>query len=103
MLTNHAAAKYQTASEQTSKTRQVVMLYEGILRFLNNSKQAIRENNIQESYNNIEKVIEIINGLQLYLDLENGGEVAAQLSRFYNTMVSNLSLINIKNESEEAV
>ena len=103
MLIKDAASRYQTSNEQSSKTRQVVMLYEGILRFLNDSKQAIRDNNIQERYNKIEKAIDIINGLQLSLDLEKGGEVAIQLNKFYNTMITKLNLVNIKNESEAAV
>jgi flagellar secretion chaperone FliS len=103
MLYKDAANRYQTASENSSKTRQVVMLYEGILKFLNNAKFAIRDNNIVERYNNIEKAVEIINGLQLSLDLEKGGEVAEQLNKFYNTMISKLCFVNIKNESEESV
>jgi flagellar protein FliS len=97
------ASKYQNANEHTSKTRQVVMLYEGILKFLNNAKQAIKNNDIQERYNNIEKTIAIINGLQHSLDIEKGGEVAIQLNKFYNTMITKLNMVNIKNESEESV
>jgi flagellar protein FliS len=102
-LIQNAVSKYQMANEQSSKTKQVVMLYEGILRFLNNAKLAIRDNNIQDRFNNLEKAVEIINGLQLCLDLENGGEVAAELNKFYNTMITKINFINIKHEGEEAV
>ncbi|MCC2646003.1 MAG: fliS [Rickettsiaceae bacterium] len=102
-LIQNAVSKYQTANEQSSKTKQVVMLYEGILRFLNNAKSAIREKNIQDRFNSLEKAVEIINGLQLCLDQENGGEVATELNKFYNTMVTRINLINIKHEGEEAV
>ncbi|MDF2965167.1 MAG: fliS [Rickettsiaceae bacterium] len=104
MFIKDAASKYQTAIEHnSSKTKQVVMLYEGIIKFLNNAKIAIKNNSIEERFNNIEKAIEIINGLQLCLDLENGGEVATELNKFYNTMITRLNFVNIRHESEESV
>ncbi len=100
-MIHNAFLKYQTANENTSKTKQVVMLYEGIIKFLGNAKQAIIDKNLEERFNNIEKANEIFNGLQLSLDHENGGEVAVSLDNFYTAIMAKLSLINIKHGSAD--
>jgi flagellar secretion chaperone FliS len=89
---------YQYATHRVSKTRQVIMLYEGITRLLQQAKQAIADNNIQERYNTLSKACEIINGLQLSLDHEKGGEIAKLLYEYYAGMDMRLLSVHQSND-----
>ncbi len=77
-------ANYQHASYMAlPKTRQVIMLYEGAIRSVQQAKQAVEQRDIEGRYNAITKACEIINGLQLCLDFDQGGEVAQLLYDYY--------------------
>ena len=59
------------------------MLYEGILRNVNQAREAIEQKNIPERYNKLVKASEIIIGLQMSLDFDSGQESAQALYDFY--------------------
>ncbi len=80
---NQVHNAYQTTNGMVRKTRQVVMLYDGVVRFLQQAGEAIEKNDVQTRYNALSKSCEIINGLQLSLDMERGGEVATLLYDYY--------------------
>ena len=83
-LVQHAA--YKAAQYNVSKTRQVVMLYDGALRFIKKAIQSIQDKNIQERYNNLEKASKIIMGLQSSLDFDKGGDVSQVLDQYYHSI-----------------
>ncbi len=74
---------YHKATHTVSKTRQVVMLYEGILRNISQAREAIEQNNIPQRYNKLVKASEIIIGLQMSLDFDSGQDSAQALYDFY--------------------
>lgn len=74
---------YNMANRTLAKTRQVVMLYDGAIRFLQQAKEAIRDNRVEDRYNALVKVSDIIVGLQSCIDFERGGDVARILFDFY--------------------
>ncbi|MCB2081722.1 MAG: flagellar export chaperone FliS [Hyphomicrobiales bacterium] len=82
-MTQQKVSAYAAASQMVRKTKQVVMLYDGAIRYVYQAKQAIQENKIEARYNAIERASEIIIGLQASLDFENGGEVARTLYDYY--------------------
>lgn len=77
-------AAYQNASQTVPKTRQIVMLYEGMVRFLQQAKEASLANRIDERFNKLAKTSDVLVALQGSLDFEEGGEPADVLYEFYS-------------------
>lgn len=77
---------YNMASQTAPKTRQIVMLYDGAIRFMQQAKQAIEENRIEDRFNLLSRVSEILIGLQGCLDFEQGGEIAQILYNYYSSL-----------------
>lgn len=77
---------YTRATHTVAKTRQVVMLYDGAIRFLKQASDAIEKGAIEERYKKLIRVSEIINGLQNSLDFEAGGPTAQVLYDFYASL-----------------
>jgi flagellar biosynthetic protein FliS len=67
---------YAAATQTVAGTRQVVMLYDGAIRFVQQAKEAIRERRIEDRYNLLMKASGIVSGLQNCLDFERGGKIA---------------------------
>jgi len=82
-MTNQKYNAYLTSQATIRKTKQVVMLYEGVITHLKRAKEAIKENNIELRYNSLEKAAGIIIGLQASLDFEQGEEISKMLDEFY--------------------
>lgn len=91
---------YNMANRTLAKTRQVVMLYDGAIRFLQHAKEAIQDKRIQDRYNAITKVSDIIIGLQSCIDFERGGDVARILFDFYSSVDSRAMSIHRTNSVE---
>ncbi len=91
---------YNAAKQTASKTRQVVMLYDGVIRFVQQARHAIEEKNYEERYKLLVKASEIIIGLQGSLDFDNGGDVARQLYDFYTSIDTQLMAIHRTNSLE---
>ena len=91
---------YNTAKQTTSKTRQVVMLYDGVIRFVQQARQAIEEKRFEDRYNLLNKASEVVVGLQGALDFESGDEISRQLYDFYATIDTHLVTIQRTNSLE---
>lgn len=78
----------------------IVLLYNGAIKFLMQARTSIEEKNIQERFNNNKRACDIIFYLQDTLDLENGGEVGANLFRIYGYMLRRLVDVDMKNDIE---
>lgn len=89
---------YQRASHTVAKTRQVVMLYDGALRFLNQAKEAMEKNDIESRFNKLVRAGEIIMGLQSSLDFEAGEEVAKILFDFYSLQDARILNLHMTND-----
>lgn len=83
-----------------SPAQQIVMLYDGAIRFLLKAKAAIIDNNIQERCNNNQRALEIINYLSTILDMENGGEISMRLLRIYTHVSQQILEVDIQNKAE---
>ncbi len=92
---------YSKASHTVAKTRQVVMLYDGIVRFLAQAKEAMENNEIERRFKTLSKVSEIITGLQACLDFEAGGDTAQVLSEFYSGIDMRIMQLHRTNDAAE--
>lgn len=90
---------YKAASyREESKTRQVVLLYEGALRYAKQAKEAIEKSDIETRYNSLTKACEILTGLQLSLDFKEGGEVAQLLYDYYAGLDQRLTSLHFNQD-----
>lgn len=82
-MMKHKYQAYAAATQTVAKTRQIVMLYDGAIRYMQQAREAIRAGHIEERYRLLVRTSDIISGLQGCLDFENGGDVAKVLYQFY--------------------
>lgn len=92
----HAAA-VETASPQ----QLITMLFDGALTALATAKGAIERKDIQGRAVQLNKANDIILGLKDFLDMEKGGEIAANLDALYDYMVRTVSQANRESDAEK--
>ena len=92
--------EYQEAAVGTqNKGRLIVMLYEGAVKFMKMAVKEIEEGNYEAKNNHIIKTQDILNELNAVLDMDAGGEIAANLRNLYNFMHKNLVDANVQNDT----
>jgi flagellar secretion chaperone FliS len=62
----------------------IVILYEEVIRSLRRGQHSIEQNEIEQRTGGLNQAIRIIGHLQAMLNFDAGGEVARNLSHFYN-------------------
>ena len=93
-------SRYQNTQVLTAdKVRLVIMLYDGVLRFNRLAQKAMAENDIQGRGMNLNRSLEIIGELANSLNMEEGGEIAANLSRLYDFCSMSLTEANMKSDT----
>jgi len=100
-----ALKQYQTVNThaqamEASPHRLIQMLMEGGISRLAQAKGAMERNQTALKGELIGKAIGIIGGLREGLDLQQGGEVAANLDSLYEYMVARLVEANVQNEPD---
>lgn len=98
-----AVKQYQTVNTQAgivdaSPHRLIQMLMEGGLSRLAQAKGALLNGDLAGKGGRISAAIAIIGGLRDGLNLEVGGEVAVNLDRLYEYMITRLVEVNLKND-----
>ena len=91
---------YSRASHTVNKTRQVVMLYDGAIRFLQHAAEAIEKKDFETRYNKLVRVSDILIGLQSCLDFEAGGSSAQIVFDFYSAMDTRVFALHRSNDLE---
>jgi len=93
---------YAAATGTVAKTKQVVMLYDGIIRCLKHAEIAARENRIEDRYNQLVKASEIVMALQSSIDFDKGGDIASILHEFYTQIARRIISVNFLKDVEKA-
>ena len=92
-----AVKTYQKNSDENLTPLQIVVeLYKGMLRHTKEAKKFWEAGRLDMMTNSLSRVFDIIEGLQMNLDFEKGGEDAVFLNRFYNVVFSALSQATAK-------
>lgn len=99
--TNHYKA-YSAANRTVAKTRQVVMLYDGAIRYVKQASRAIEEGLIEDRFKLLTKASEIMVGLQNSLDFEKGGDITNVLLSFYSNISRRIIMVNFSKATEVA-
>lgn len=95
---NQSYKAYSRATHTVSKTRQVVMLYDGAIRFLQQAAEAIENKDFETRYNKLTRAADIVVGLQACLDFESGGASAKVLFDFYSAMDMRIFALHRSND-----
>lgn len=78
--------------------RIIQMLYETALERLTLARRAIRDRMPAEKSRHLDRVIKIIESLQIHLDREQGGEIAENLDQIYDYINRRLLRANLDND-----
>jgi len=103
MNANVAMKQYQSVGVHSgvmdaSPHRLIQMLMEGVLQRIAQAKGNVKRREIADKAINITKAINIVAGLRSSLDLEKGGEIAANLDSLYDYMLHRLMLANARSD-----
>ena len=98
----NTARKYRETNIKTASPMQLVlMLYDECLRALDRADKALDltgPERIETVGNHLLHAQDIITELAVSLDMEQGGEIAANLHNLYDFMINHLSEANVKKE-----
>lgn len=102
---NNAAKTYAQVGTETgvaaaSPHQLIVLLYEGLERWLTVARFAIMQSKIPEKCKAFDKAQAILEELRVSLDKEKGGEIAGNLDQLYEYMSMRLLEANLKNSLE---
>lgn len=98
MLQNNAYNTYNSINNSVeNKEKLVLMLYEGILRFVARAKKAMNDKNVQDKVLFINKTTAIFMELSNSIDF-SGGAIAYYLKGLYAREISRLMEANLKND-----
>lgn len=89
------------ANTNVQKTRQLVMLYDAVIRNLKQAKLAIEEKRFEDRFNLLSKAGNIISGLHGSIDFEKGGSIAEMLNNYYFAIDMRMINLNRSNSPEE--
>ncbi|MCP4375929.1 MAG: flagellar export chaperone FliS [bacterium] len=76
----------------------IVMLYDGAIKALRRAIGALAEGDLSVKGEYVCKAIDILVELNTVLDMDAGGEIAADLRRLYDFMIFHLTQANFKND-----
>ena len=101
MYGKNAHSVYQTQQVTTAdKGRLLLMMYEGAIKFLRQSKAGLEAGDIPKFCRFLSKGQAIIAELMNTLDFEKGGKIAQDLDRLYDFMLFYLTEANIHQDAE---
>ncbi|MCB0352949.1 MAG: flagellar export chaperone FliS [Bdellovibrionales bacterium] len=100
MYGKNAHNQYQTVQVTTTdRGRLLLMMYEGALKFLRQSKAGLESNDMAKFCRFLSKAQAIIAELMNTLDFEKGGKIAKDLDRLYDFMLFYLTEANLHRDA----
>lgn len=91
---------YAAATQTMAKTKQIILLYDAVIRYVQQAEEAIKNKQIEARFNALDKACTIVFGLQGCLDFEQGGDIAQTLYSFYSSIDARLLRIQRDNNAE---
>lgn len=94
----YAKVSVETGVTSASPHKLILMLYDGALASIQSARLAMDSKDIPTKGRHISKTIDIIlNGLKVSLNMDAGGDLAAQLDALYDYMSDRLLYANLHN------
>ena len=97
---NGVSAYQETSIATESKGRLVVMLYDGAIKFMRLAIRELEAKDYEAKGRYIDRAQDIINELNAVLDMESGGEIAANMRKLYVFMSKRLSEANVQRDPQ---
>lgn len=99
-MVTHQIRQYQQTQVMTSSGVQiVVLLYDAAIQSIGLARAGIESNNIKDKGRFLGRAISIIGELNSVLDFERGGDIALQLHRLYEYILTELVTANARNST----
>lgn len=90
---------YKSTQIETASQEQILlMLYEGLLKFTRQAREALEEENYEKAHNKLLRSQDIVTELMSTLDMDIGGEIAEELYRLYDFVLHNLIQANVEKD-----
>ncbi len=97
---NGIAAYSENTVTTQSRGHLIVMLYDGACKFLNQAISAMEAGDVAEKGRLVGRAIEIINELDAALEMDTGGEIAANLRSLYGFMRRHVLQAHVKDDPQ---
>jgi len=98
MLPNAYTSYRRVQAETATAGDLLVMLYQGLVKFLNLGSRAIELGQIEAAHNNLIKAQNIISELRLSLKMDGGEDWVKRLDALYEYMLIRLVHANVKKD-----
>lgn len=99
-MANNPYEKYKNTQIETAAQEDLVlMLYKGAIKFINQAKHGLEDNDYEAVNNYLNRVQAIIHELMATLDMDAGGEIAENLEALYDYMNRRLIEANVNKEA----
>ena len=99
-LASYGEMNVQAGTAYADSVQLIQMLFDGLIDSLSAAEGQIERNEIEAKGESISRAIRIVMGLQGSLDIEKGGEIAANLGDLYDYCTRRLMHANLKNDLE---
>lgn len=100
MVNKQQYQAYAAATHTIARTKQIVMLYDGAIRFITQAREAIVDKRFEDRYKMLLKASDVIMGLQGCLDFEDGGSIGRVLYNFYSGIDARIFALHHSNSLE---
>lgn len=99
-LASYGEVNVQAGTAYADSVQLIQMLFDGLIDSLSAAEGQIERNEIEAKGQSLSRAIRIVLGLQGSLDIEKGGEIAANLGDLYDYCNRRLMHANLKNDLE---
>jgi flagellar protein FliS len=99
-LASYGEVSVQAGTAYADSVQLIQMLFDGLIDSLTAAEGQIERKEIQAKGESLSRAMRIVLGLQGSLDLEKGGEIAANLADLYDYCTRRLMHANLKNDVE---
>lgn len=98
---NAHAAYVKNDLENLGREEIVVKLYQALRMRMQAAIEEINDGNVGKKAEHLSRALAIVFELQTSLDMEQGGEIAANLNDLYGYLISDLVMANLKNDTQK--
>lgn len=102
-MSSKASQTYRSHQINTASPAMLVaMLYDRAITSLRAAIRAIEEGQIETRWKSNKKAVDIISHLWMTLDIDRGGEIAANLDQIYRYAMTHLVKVDVENDPQPA-
>jgi flagellar protein FliS len=99
-IESYSSVSTATQAAVANRVELIQMLFDGLIDSLSSARGHIERQSIEDKSKALTRASRIVVGLQAALDLDKGGELAANLNELYSYIVRRLLHVNVHNDLE---